>query len=370
MEPFHPQKLPLVEIELESLVGALGKANRALAFYDGILQGIPNPDILLSPLITREAVLSSRIEGTQATLGDVLRFDAGEAPPGESRRQDITEIINYRRALRRAEEVLASKPFHLNLLLELHAILLDSVRGKDRQPGRFRTGQNWIGLPGTPMEQAFFVPPSPLGLREFLDNWERYYHLDRPDLLAQLAVVHAQFEILHPFSDGNGRLGRMLIPLFLHEKSLLSQPTFYLSEYLEEHRDAYVAHLRPLGREEGAWVRWIRFFLEAVAEQAARNTAKARAILALYTRLKDEVITLTHSQYAVPLLDRMFAQPVFQPALFQGQPGMPSKPMVANLLNRLKTSGILKTLREGRGRRPQVLVLAELVNICEGKEVF
>lgn len=370
MKPFRPQKLPLVEVELGQLVAALGTANRALAFYDGILQGIPNPEILLSPLTTQEAVLSSKIEGTQATLGEVLKFDAGEAPPEETRRQDIHEIVNYRRALRLAVDSLVKRPFNLNLLLELHGVLLDSVRGKDRQPGRFRTTQNWIGKPGTPIEQAFFVPPNPLALPEYLDNWERYYHLERPDPLAQLAVIHAQFEILHPFSDGNGRLGRMVIPLFLYEKRLLSQPTFYLSEYFEEHRDNYVAHLRPLGREEGAWNRWVQFFLEAITAQAQRNASRVKDILALYNRLKENVIRITHSQYAVPLLDRMFISPIFQPNAIQQQPGMPSKPMVVNMLNRLKSAGILTVVREGSGRRPQVLALTELVELCESRPAY
>lgn len=368
MKPFTPQKLPLEDVQWEPLIPLIAKANRSLAFFDGVLQGVPNPELLLSPLTTQEAVLSSRIEGTQATLGDVLKFEAGEKPPEVQRQEDIREIMNYRKALRQAEMALKQKPFNLDLLKELHATLLDSVRGRNMARGRFRTEQNWIGPPGTPIEQAHFVPPEPGRVMESLDNWEKYYHMERPDTLVQLAVIHAQFEIIHPFLDGNGRLGRMIIPIFLYEKKLLSRPMFYLSAYLEEHRDGYVGRLRALGQSKDAWNAWIQFFLTAVEHQAKANAGKARSIINLYSRLKDEVIALTHSQFAVPLLDKIFARPVFQISQLSWK-NMPTRPMVNTLITKLKEAGILKVLRQGSGRRGQVLVLAELVNTAEGKRV-
>lgn len=371
MKPFIPQKLPLKEVKWEPLIPLIGKANRSIASYDGVLYGVPNPDILLSPLTTQEAVLSSRIEGTQATLGEVLKFEAGEEPEQESRRLDIKEIINYRRALRRAEMELRTRPFNLNLLLELHAILLDSVRGRNKGRGKFRTTQNWIGTPGAPIEQAEFVPPDPMSLMGHLDNLEKYYHADRPDPLVQLAVIHAQFEIIHPFLDGNGRIGRILIPIFLYEKKLLSRPMFYLSAYLEEHRDEYISCLRALGQSDDAWNRWIQFFLRAIDEQARENATKARAIMELYEKLKVRVIDLTHSQYAVPLLDRIFERPLFQSTHLRFLDGpKPSRQSVAYLLRALLKAGILKVVKEGSGRRPQVLALADLINLCEGKKVI
>ena len=371
MKPFVPQRLPITEVAWEPLIPLIGQANRALAQYDGVLYGVPNPELLLSPLTTQEAVLSSKIEGTQATLGEVLKFEAGEEPEEESRRLDIGEILNYRAALRHAEAELKRRPFNLNLLLELHAILLDSVRGRNKARGRFRTTQNWIGTPGMPIEQAEFVPPDPLRLMEFLDNWEKYYHADRPDPLVQLAVVHAQFEIIHPFLDGNGRLGRILIPLFLYERKLLSRPMFYLSTYLEAHRDEYIAHLRVLGQTPQAWNRWIEFFLTAIHEQARENVVKARQIMDLYEKLKARVLELTHSRYAVPLLDLMFGRPLFQSTHLEFRDGpKPSRQAVAQLLRTLRDAGILKAVREGAGRRAQVLALAELVNLCEGHEVI
>lgn len=371
MEPFISQKLPITEVSWEPLIPLIGLANRRLAEYNGVLYSLPNPEILLSPLTTQEAVLSSRIEGTQATLGEVLKYEAGEEPAQESRRLDIQEIMNYRRALREAEEELKTRPFNLNLLLRLHSILLNSVRGRNKARGKFRDQQNWIGAPGSPMEEAQFVPPAPgEDFKAALYNWEEYYHMERPDSLVQLAVIHAQFEILHPFLDGNGRLGRILIPLFLYEKRLLSKPTFYLSEYLEKNREAYIEHLRAIGRTPDEWNKWISFFLKGLVEQAQVNVHKARQIHALYDSLKKRVLDLTRSQFAVPLLDLMFQRPIFQSTHLDGHPTMPSRPMIMNMLGRLKSAGILAVIRQGSGPRAQVLALAELVNISEGKKII
>jgi len=369
VKPAVPKKLPLTGIDWEGLIPQIARANRALAHYDGVLYGVPNPQILLSPLTTQEAVLSSRIEGTRATLNEVLKFEAGEEVAEESKRQDIQEIINYRRALLAAEKELKRRPFNLNLLLQLHGMLLDSVRGRDKARGRFRTNQNFIGVPGASIEEALYVPPAPLLVPQYMDNWEKYYHAEDRDPLVQLALVHAQFEMIHPFLDGNGRLGRILIPLFLYEKEILARPMFYLSAYLETHRDQYTDLLRGLDGPK-TWNRWIGFFLGALIEQAQENADKARRILGLYERLKGGILQLTHSQYAVPLLDRLFRQPVFSSSTLVAEQGMPSKPMVMALLRTLRESGMLAVVREGSGRRPQILALGELVNLCEGKKVF
>lgn len=371
MEPFVPQPLPIRAVDWEALIPLIGRANRSLAQYDGVLMGVPNPEVLLSPLTTQEAVLSSRIEGTQATLGEVLKFEAGEEPEGPARHADIVEILNYRVALRHAETALKAKPFNLNLLLDLHAVLLDSVRGRDKGRGRFRTIQNWIGAPGTPIEKADFIPPDPRLLQGALDDWEKYYHAERPDPLVQLAVLHGQFEIIHPFLDGNGRMGRILIPLFLADKGLLRRPVLYLSAYLEDHRDEYVGKLRALGRDADGWNQWIAFFLRALDSQAKANAEKARAIIALYTGMKERVIALTHSQFAVPILNRIFETPLFKATSLQtaGKYG-PTRQHVAHLIRLLRDDGILKVVREGSGRRAQVLAFAELLNLCEGNDAF
>lgn len=369
MPPFIAQKLPVTEIDWKQHAPLLGRANRALAKYDGVLYGVLNPEILLSPLATREAVLSSRIEGTQASFDDVLKFEAGERTSEPEKENDIYEILNYRHALILAEKELKKKPFHLNLLLRLHDVLLDSVRGRDKARGRVRTTQNWIGHQGCTIEQAAFVPPSPFDLDDLISNWERYYHAEEGDPLVQLAIVHAQFEIIHPFLDGNGRLGRILIPLFLHEKRVLSRPMFYLSEYLEGNRDAYVTSLRALG-QPGSWNQWITFFLTAVEAQAEQNTLKARAILDLYAELKLKVTEITRSQYGVHLLDFIFRRPVFQQAALAKDPNMPSAPMTHHMVTQLKNKGMLKVIRQGSGRRSSVFAFPALLNLCEGKTVF
>ena len=168
--------------------------------------------------------------------------------------------------------------------------------------------------------------------------------------LVQLAILHAQFEILHPFLDGNGRLGRIIIPLFLCEKKLLSRPVFYLSEWLEEHRQDYVAGLRDLGRQSGAWNIWIKFFLRGIEEQAQRNTHKARLVMELYERMKKQVIGLTRSQFAVPLLDQLFHRPIFQSSHLHFEGGL-TKATIAGLLRTLREAGIIKSITEGSGRR-------------------
>lgn len=371
MKPFEPQQLPIEEIQWDSLIQLIGRANRSLAYFDGVLYGVTNPDILLSPLTTQEAVLSSKIEGTQATLAEVMRFEAGDMPQEESRVHDIEEIMNYRRAMRLAEQELKARPFSLNLLKDLHSVLLDGVRGKFKGRGLFRATQNWIGTPGSPIEEAHFVPPAPVNLFLYLENWEKYYHFDRPDPLVQLAIIHAQFELIHPFLDGNGRLGRMIVPLFLFERNLISKPVFYISAYLEKHREEYVAGLRLLNEKTPeAWTRWIGFFLTALEEESRENSKKAKQIIDLYNRLKDSILHLTHSRYAVPLLDDLFDQPIFTSSLLQSRAGMPSMPMIMNMLGKLKKAGIVTVLREGRGNRAQILALAELMNICEGDKLL
>lgn len=369
MSPYVAEKLPLAEIDWASHVALLGKANRALAKYDGVLYSVPNPAVLLAPLTTQEAVLSSKIEGTQASLNEVLQFEAGELFPDPTTEVDIREIQNYRRALRDAEVALREKPMHLNLLLRIHETLLDSVRGRDKARGRFRGVQNWIGPADCPIEQAAYVPPAPELVAELLDNWEKYYHFDEKDPLVQLALIHAQFEVIHPFLDGNGRIGRILVPLFLHEKKVLSRPMFYLSEYLESNREQYVGRLRALG-SKGAWDQWIQFFLTAVEAQAEQNSSKARAILDLYETLKAQVIDVTHSQYAVPLLDFLFERPIFNMKTLTADKRSPSAPMVATLIRQLREHKILTVVREGSGRRAGVLALASLINLCEGRTVI
>jgi len=365
MKPYIPQQLPLEGIAWADHVPLIGEANAALARYDGILTSIVNPAVLLSPLTTQEAVLSSRIEGTQATLTEVLEY---EADPKEkidpAKRVDIQEILNYRRAMGYAVEQLEKRPICLNLLCELHRLLLDSVRGRHKAPGEFRRTQNYIGPPGCAIEEATFVPPSVDQLAPSLDNWEKYIHFEEKDRLVQLAIVKAQFELIHPFLDGNGRVGRMLIPVFLFEKKLLSSPMFYLSAYLEAQREEYIERLRAISGQ-GDWNGWVRFFLKAIVSQARDNTAKAKAILALYEQMKREVPEITRSQYAIQAIDALFSQPIFRSSDFIESSGIP-RDSGLRIINMLKEKDILAVIREARGRRGALLIFGELIRITEG----
>jgi len=370
MNPYLPNELPLQNLNYQELFSLIGNANAELARYDGLLQGIPNPEVMLSPLTTQEAVLSSKIEGTQATVDEVLEHEAGIIKEGE-KEKDIQEILNYRYALFISREHLKDYPIKLGFICELHKILLDSVRGQDKTPGAFRKDQNWIGKAGCPIDEASFVPPSPLVLGEFLQKWETYMGLDDADFLLQTAVIHAQFELLHPFKDGNGRIGRLLIPLFLYQKKSLSQPMFYLSEYLESHREEYYQRLKAIS-QDGDWNGWILFFLRAVTLQAKQNSIRVRSIMALYEEIKTQIQEITHSQYSIYLLDAIFSKPIFRVSdlvkSLKQECGVHEK-TTPDLLRKLKDADILQELQAGSGRRSAVLYFPRLINTAEGKEI-
>lgn len=371
MQPYIPDALPLQGLDHALLLPLVGRANAALARYDGLLAGIPNPAVMLSPLTTQEAVLSSKIEGTQATVDEVLEQEAGLLKEGE-KYKDIQEISNYRLALFQARKYLEAYPIRLGFIRELHRTLMDSVRGQDKTPGEFRLDQNWIGKIGCSIEQATFVPPNPLQLPDHLRAWEQYLDSDDVDFLIQAAVVHAQFELLHPFKDGNGRIGRILIPLFLYQKRVLSQPMFYLSEYLENHRDEYYERLKGISAA-GDWNGWIAFFLKAITEQAGQNGTRVVAIKALYEEMKGIIHETTRSQYTVHLLDAIFSKPIFKTSdlaqKLSEEHGIHEKTAPA-LLRQLRDAGILRELRAGSGRRSATLCFPRLINLAEGREVL
>ncbi|MBU0650308.1 Fic family protein [bacterium] len=355
MKPYIPDKLPLENLDWENFIPMISKANFELARYEGILQGIVNPLILLSPLTTQEAVLSSKIEGTQASLEEVLEYEAVKDKNTE-KYEDIQEIINYRRSMFFAIDWMKKKPITLNLLKNIHEILLEGVRGKNKAKGEFRRTQNWIGRPGCTIENASFVPPAPILLKDALSDLEKYIHEDEKDFLVQLAIVHAQFEIIHPFLDGNGRLGRILIPLFLFEKNLLTSPMFYISAYFDTNRDEYYQKLKAI-TEKHEWNEWIMFFLTAVFEQAKSNSQKAKAVLDLYHAMKTEITSIN-------ALDAIFENPIFTGPDFRKRSKMP--PTTAkNLLLNLKGKGFLSVVKESKGRQPEVLAFDKLLQIAE-----
>ncbi|MGV6825603.1 MAG: Fic family protein [bacterium] len=367
---YHEGRFPPEALDWAQLVPLIGPASAAVARYDGMLAAIPNAHVLLSPLTTQEAVLSSRIEGTQATMGEVLEYEARSdtEEPSTSKEADIWEILNYRKAMRAATEMLIDLPLCQRVVLESHRILLNSVRGHGKSPGQYRKIPNWIGPAGCPIEQARYIPIDAEKLPEGMSQWEKYIHQDALDRLIQLAILHAEFEALHPFLDGNGRLGRMLIPLFLYQAKIIQQPMFYISAYLESNRDEYYERLLAVSRDND-WSGWCAFFLKVIRVQAEENLSKAQAILDLYNQAKLRFAELTHSQYAIHALDWVFERPIFKSSDFVREANIP-KPTAQRILNLLKAEGILREIEPGSGRRAATLAYPQLLNIAEGYDAF
>lgn len=359
---FPPDK----QIDWKELVPYIGPAYAAVARYDAMLASVQNPDILISSLMIHEADISSRIEGTQATMREALEFEAGREPDSPAKRDDIEEIINYRNAMRQAEEALETLPLCLRVLRKAHRALLSGVRGKNKSPGEFRSNPIHIG-PDNKIENASYVGISAEKLPDAMSAWEKYIHADTPDLLVQAAVLHAEFEAIHPFLDGNGRLGRMFIPLFLWERGFIRAPAFYISAYLEAHRDAYFERLLAVSRD-GDWTGWARFFLEAVQTQAETNTAKVEAMIRLYEDMKLRVAELIRSQFAIHTLDWIFKTPIFSSSDFTNNAGIP-KYSAYRILNNLRDDNILELFIESRGPQSAVYVFPKLMNITEAQSM-
>lgn len=366
---YHRGAFPPTDLDWASLIPRLGPTAAAIARYDGVLAAIPNAAVLLAPLTSREAVLSSGIEGTHATMGEVLSLEAGaeELLPRE-RRGDIFEVFNYRAAMREAQTLLRELPLSQRVVCSAHRVLMAGVRGGDKAPGEYRRIPVWIGPdrhdPGT----ARYLPIGAGELPAAMGEWEKYLHADEPDRLVQLAVMHAEFESLHPFLDGNGRVGRMLIPLFLWQRGLIRAPLFYMSGYFEANRGAYYDGLLSVSRDRD-WTGWCSYFLEAVRAQAESNHEVVLKILTLYGTLKRQTVEWSHSQYAVQALDWMFGRPIFKSTDFVANAGIPA-PTAKRLLAVFRDNGLFSVLVEGRGRRNSVFALKSLLNATEGSDVF
>jgi Fic family protein len=368
---YHLGQFPPKTLDWPRLIPLIGPANAGLARYDGLLSAIPNAQVLLSPLTTQEAVLSSKIEGTHVTIGEVLEIEAGAESEAftQPKRDDAEEVLNYRKAMRACVAEMEHRPLSQQMLRAAHALLMQGVRGRDKAPGYYRDDQNWIGPKGCTIDEASFVPVALEHLQAGMDAWEGYMgSADELDALVQLAILHVEFEALHPFKDGNGRLGRMLIPLFLFQRKLLTSPDFYMSGYLESKREEYQERLRGVSRD-GDWTGWCAFFLQGIREQAGENERKARAILSLYDRVKTQVADLTHSQHSIRAVDFIFQSPIFSAPLFTNHSGIP-KPTASRILTLLRDEGLLLTIQEGKGRRPGFYAFQELLNIAEGDDVF
>jgi Fic family protein len=367
---YHTGRFPPKSLDWTRLIPLIQPASAAMARYEGILEAIPNPDVLLSPLTTQEAVLSSRIEGTQATLGEVLEFEAagGQTADGVEKTNDINEVLNYRTALRQAIAALDSLPLSQRVIRDAHRALMAGVRGSGKSPGDYRRTPVWLGPHQSPIEKARFVPIDASAVPDAMSGWERYLHGDELDRFVQLAVVHAEFEAIHPFLDGNGRLGRLLVPLFLVEKKILARPNFYISGYLEQHRDEYYDRLLAVSRDDD-WTGWCAFFLTAVARQAEENGRRALAVLTLYRAEIDWITKTTRSQFAVRALDWMFSRPVFSVADFVTGTGIP-KATATRILRVARDDGRVLELRPASGRRSGILAFPTVLNLAEGRTVL
>lgn len=275
--PLPPDPSVRLQGELQVL---LSQADRALGRLDGSVQTLPNPGLFVFMYVRKEAVLSSQIEGTQSSLQDLLAAEADLFGP-ESRPRDVDEVINYVNAMNYGLARLTDLPVSVRLIREIHERLLQGVRGSRLTPGELRRSQNWIGPGGCTLSEATFVPPPPDLVPEALSDLERFLH--RPDdlpTLIKIGLAHAQFETIHPFLDGNGRIGRLLISFLLTEGGILTKPVLYLSHYFKRHRQSYYEHLQAV-RDHGEWEAWLAFFLRGVAEVSAEATDTARRILIL-----------------------------------------------------------------------------------------
>lgn len=332
---FVPEPLPpQIDFDID-LVRALSRADAALSELSGLGRVLPNPHLLIAPYLRREAVLSSRIEGTQTSLADLLAEEAGQTPHAAP--DDVREVRNYVTALEFGIERLDTLPLSLRLVRELHAKLMEGVRGERMTPGEFRRSQNWIGPAGSTPVSAPYVPPPVLEMKHALGEWEKFLHRrdELPDLV-QCALMHEQFEAIHPFLDGNGRVGRLLITLFLIERDRLTHPLLYLSEYIERHRQDYYEHLQRV-RTHGDWKAWLHYFLEGVRWSATRAARQARELMDLREKMRRKVID---SPKALTLVDELFVNPHLNAARVKKLLGV-TDPTARNALAELEQAGLI-----------------------------
>jgi len=312
----------------------LSAAEYALGLLEGSQKKLQNPALLISPLTAKEAVMSSKIEGTQSDVSDVFMFDAGE----RTKHADIQEVINYRTAISLAvKEIKKGREVSSHFVESLHGVLLKGVRHKGLL-GKFREGQVWIAeREGDPIEKAIYIPPAPVHVRSDMDNLFKYISNGKENALIKAGVTHYQFEAIHPFDDGNGRIGRLLIPLVLHKQQRLSSPILYLSGYFEDHRDEYIEKLHSI--DEGSDMEeWLKFYLRSVSEQLFETQEIIEDIYSLYDKIRKEQST-NKSPYMVAFIDMLFESPVFSIQKVQESTKCASYLTATSLIKTMKASG-------------------------------
>ena len=327
----------------EKLQSLLSKADRALARLDGITTVLPNPDLFIAMYVKKEALLSSQIEGTQASLEGVLEFEADLIP--KENVNEIQEVINYVRALTYGIERLKELPMSLRLIKEIHRILLEDTTGAHRYNREFRKSQNWIGPPGASLTEAMYVPPPPEAVLPTMGDLEIFFHRKNNNIppLVKIALIHSQFETIHPFLDGNGRIGRLLITFYLFWQEILSKPLLYLSFYLKKNRAEYYDLLMKV-RLKGAWEDWITFFLKGISETSEEAAKTAREVI----QLKEDLLTRLHknsisSVYSVKLIDLLFQTPLVNVKDVSGKLNI-SKEAANELVKKFEKVGVLKEI--------------------------
>ncbi len=334
---FVPDPLPR-ELDLSpGLVSLLDRASRAIATLDGVGETIQNPHLLIQPLIRREAVLSSRIEGTVASLSDVFSYEAGN----ERVSGDVREVINYVAALEHGVRTLKRLPISFRSVNEIHGQLLAGVRGENRRTGEFRREQVWIASPGSSIREARFIPPPPDRLRDLFQDWEQFVNgpLEMPPLV-RCALMHYQIEAIHPYEDGNGRIGRLLITLFLIASGVLSSPLLYLSAYFERDRQSYYDELMAVSAGCD-WERWLRYFLTGVLRESHDMLARIRLIRDLQDRYRELLEERRAAISALRLVERLFASPIITVRGAATVLGM-SIAGARGVLNRLVAAGLVR----------------------------
>ena len=357
-DAFVPAPLPPPIAWDRALVADLSAADRAIGRLAGEGRRLRNPQLFIKPFVHREAVLSSRIEGTRATLGELLAATAGGTTSRAS--ADLEEVANYVTALEHGLERLSSLPLSLRLIREVHERLMRGVPGDTALPGEFRRSQNWIGPPGCSLGEATYVPPPPAELMACLDPFERFLHDDTLPPLVHAGLVHAQFEAIHPFLDGNGRVGRLLVTLLLVERAVLPSPLLYLSAYFEATREAYYAHLLAVTRE-GAWERWLRYFLHGVKVQAEDAVERMEQIDGLLEDWREE---LAGVQLARPReVLRLFAENPFWTVRGIAEELGVAYTTAQRAVERLQVAGIVSLA--GSAKRNRVYCARDMLEVLE-----
>lgn len=361
---YYPNPLPSVVELRPATVTCLADAEAALGRLAGAGRLLPNPHLLIRPYLLREALASARIEGTQASLLGVLEAEAEADETGYA--PDIEEVLNYVAAMEQGLARLESLPFSLRLIRDMHAVLLSGVRGRERLPGEFRTSQNWIGPPGSTINTALFVPPPPDSLGTLLSDWERFVHENRSiSVLVQSGLLHYHFETIHPFLDGNGRMGRLLVVFHLVLRKRLPQPLLVLSSYLERHRETYYAKLQAV-RESGDLDGWLRFYLRGIETQANSAMERAERLVDMRESYRTRVIEATRGQ-AIALVDSLFANPVITAPRVESILDV-TRPTSLRILDRLEKLGILTETGPGP-RRQRRFLAAEILHVLQDEEL-